>query len=342
MNYQSIVGCIGFLLIVLSMLARPVRTEAAELTNPIVQQRADPFVYKHTDGYYYFSATVPEYDRIELRRAATIQELGIAEAKTIWTKHATGPMGSHIWAPEIHFINGKWYVYFAAGGAEKIWDIRMYVLENDSPNPLDGAWTEKGQLKTNWESFSLDATTFEHNGTRYLVWAQKDPKIYGNTNLYIAPMDTPWSINGKQVMLSKPEYPWEQILFWVNEGPAMLKKNGRIFLSYSASGTDANYCMGLLTASDTSDLLDPKSWAKSPEPVFKMSRETGQYGPGHNCFTTSPDGSEDILVYHARNYEKIAGDPLHDPNRHTRAQVLRWNADGTPNFGVPVPDGKAP
>ena len=327
--------------IVLTLIAfftHPTRIAAEEFNNPIVEQRADPFIYKHTDGFYYFSATAPEYDRIELRRAATIQELGTAAPKTVWMKHATGAMGAHIWAPEIHFINGKWYLYFAAGYAEAIWNIRIFVLENASANPLEGVWEEKGQLKTNWSSFALDATTFEHRGMRYLVWAQKDPKIEGNTNLYIAEMDTPWSITGKQVMLSKPEYPWEQILFWVNEGPAILKRNGRIFLSYSASGTDANYCMGLLTASEESNLLDPASWSKSPQPVFQTSREHGQYGPGHNCFTTTADGQDDVLVYHARNYEKIEGDPLNDPNRHTRAQILRWNADGTPDFGVPVAD----
>src|SRR4029079_16670482 len=98
--------------------------------NPIIPQRADPSCMLHSDGYYYFTATVPEYDRIELRRAKSSDQLEAAEAKVIWRKHSTGVMGSHIWAPEIHCIDGKWYIYFAAGAAEKIWDIRIYVLEN--------------------------------------------------------------------------------------------------------------------------------------------------------------------------------------------------------------------
>lgn len=306
--------------------------------NPFIEQRADPWVYKHTDGYYYFIATVPEFDKIELRRSAEIQDLPSACPQIIWKKHATGPMGAHIWAPELHYIDGKWYVYFAAGSAEAIWDIRIYVLENTSPNPLDGQWMEKGQLKTNWESFSLDATTFEHNNKRYLVWAQNDPNIEGNTNIYIAAMSNPWTIEGKQVMITKPEYHWEKIGFLVNEGPAVIKRNGKIFISYSASATDHNYCMGLLQASEDSDLLDPSSWKKSKEPVFTTSEETGQYGPGHNCFTTSKDGKYDILVYHARNYMGLKGDPLTDPNRHARLQIFNWNADGTPDFGVPVAD----
>jgi beta-galactosidase len=316
-----------------------------DFNNPIIEQRADPWVYKHTDGFYYFTASVPEYDRIILRRAKTIQSLGTAEEAVIWEKHASGEMSIHVWAPEIHYIDGKWYIYFAAGGlgGDK-WGIRPYVLECVDENPITGTWIEKGMMqktledKLSFTDFSLDATTFEHNGVRYLVWAQKTSERNNPSNLYIAEMENPWTIKGEPVMISKPELPWEIIGFWVNEGSAVIKRNGRIFISYSASATDSNYCMGLLTASDTADLLDPNSWSKSPEPVFKTSEENSQYGPGHNSFTVSEDGTKDIFIYHARNYKDIVGDPLYDPNRHTRAQVLNWNDDGTPNFGIPVAD----
>ncbi|WP_145948774.1 family 43 glycosylhydrolase [Paenibacillus sp. Y412MC10] len=311
--------------------------------NPVVEQRADPWVYKHTDGYYYFTASVPEYDRIEIRRSKTLQGLVEAEPVVAWRKYETGPLSANIWAPEIHFIQGKWYIYFAAARTTEtndgLFDHRMYVLENDSANPLEGTWTEKGKIRTQWESFALDATTFEHNGVLYYVWAQKDPDIEGNSNLYISEMSNPWTLQGKQVMISTPEYPWEVIGFKVNEGAAVLKRNGRIFISYSASATDHNYCMGLLYADESADLLDPASWMKSPEPVFATNEENGQYGPGHNSFTVSEDG-EDVIVYHARNYKEIIGDPLYDPNRHTRMQIFGWNEDGTPNFGVPVKDGE--
>lgn len=312
--------------------------------NPLVSQRADPWIYKHTDGEYYFTASVPEYDRIEIRKSPTLQGLDNAEAVVVWRKRSNGEMSSHIWAPELHHIDGKWYVYFAAarGGAdgEGIFDHRMYVIECESPDPLNGVWIERGQIKTEWESFSLDATTFEHRGVRYLVWAQRDFEIQGNSNLYIAEMENPWTIKLPQVMLTKPELEWETIGFWVNEGPAVIKRNGKIIMSYSASATNHNYCMGVVLASDAADLLDPKSWTKSPDPVFVTNEETGQYGPGHSSFTVSEDGSEDLLVYHARNYKEIVGDPLYDPNRHTRVQPFGWKLDGTPDFGVPVPDAR--
>ncbi|MDQ0060167.1 glycoside hydrolase family 43 protein [Paenibacillus harenae] len=306
--------------------------------NPLVEQRADPWVLKHTDGYYYFTGSVPEYDRIELRRATTIEGLTSAPATDIWQKHENGVMSRNIWAPEIHYIAGKWYIYFAAGRDDEPFAHRMYVLENDAVNPLEGQWVEKGEIKTAWDSFSLDATSFEHNGEQYLVWAQKDPQIEGNTNLYIAEMDNPWTLRSEQVRITKPEYDWEVIGFLVNEGAAVLKRNGRIFLTYSASATDHNYAMGMLTASETSDLLDPASWIKSEKPVFASNPDASQYGPGHNSFTVSKDGTQDIMIYHARSYKEIAGDPLFDPNRHARAKAIEWRSDGTPDFGKPQAD----
>lgn len=313
--------------------------EAKRAQDLIIEQRADPWIYKHTDGYYYFTASVPEYDRIEVRRSKTIKGIAEAEPAVAWRKHETGPLCSLIWAPEIHYINGSWYIYYAAAPSKEIVDglfqHRMFVIENKSANPLEGTWEEKGQIKTDWESFALDATSFEHKGQQYLVWAQKDPNIRGNSNLYIAPLEKPWTIKGPQVMITKPEYDWETIGFWVNEGPAVLKRDGKIFISFSGSATDENYAMGLLTADEDSDVMDPASWSKSTEPVFKTCYETGQYGPGHNSFTVSEDGSRDILVYHVRNYTEIVGDPLYDPNRHTCAKEFTWNPDGTPNFGFP-------
>jgi len=324
----------------ITALAVSVPAPAADVAfhNPLVLQRADPQVTLQPDGWYYYTATVPEYDRIEIRRARSLDDLGKAEASVVWRKHARGEMGAHIWAPEMHRIEGKWYIYFTAAPSEKIWEIRLYVLENSSPDPFKGEWVERGQLKTGWESFSLDATTFAHRGRRYLVWTQRAADGSKGTNIYIAKMETPLSIAGPATLLTRPEYAWEKVKYDVNEAPAVLVKNGRVFLTYSASATDANYAMGMLTARDDADLLDAASWTKSPQPVFTSSDANRQWGPGHNSFTTTPDGKTDVLVYHARNYRDIVGDPLRDPNRNTRAQAIRWRLDGTPDFGVPVAD----
>ena len=251
-------------------------------------------------------------------------------------------MSELIWAPELHYIDGKWYLYFAATwtkalDALNMFQHRMFVLECTDADPLSGTWREKGQVKTPFDTFALDATTFVHQGKRWYLWAQKSPEITGNSNLYIAEMENPWTLKGKPVLLSKPEYDWECRGFLVNEGPAVLFHGDRLFISYSASATDENYCLGLLWIDINADPLVAANWHKSPQPVFRTSYENRQYGPGHNSFTQTADG-EDVLVYHARNYTEIEGDPLYDPNRHTRLKLIRWQENGMPDFGIPPAD----
>ena len=300
---------------------------------PLILQRADPYVYYHTDGYYYFTASTPEYDRIELRRAWSIKALADAEPLVIWRKHATGQMSYHIWAPELHFVNGKWYIYFAAGRAEDKWWIRTFCLENESADPFSGHWEEKGQIQSDWDSFMLDMTSFVHNGKQYAIWAQKRESREENSALYIGEMENPYTLKKGQVLLSYPEYDWECRGFRVNEGAAVLKRNGKIFVTYSASATDATYCMGLLWANENDNLMSAKSWHKSEESVLTTDDKTGIFGPGHNSFTTSRDGSKDYLIYHARPYAQVDLDfALYDPNRHTWVKEIQYDSKGFPIF----------
>lgn len=305
--------------------------------NPIAPQRADPWVYKDDDGTYYFIATAPEYDRIILRKSDSINGIKTAEEKVIWRKHTTGVMGHHIWAPELHKIDGKWYIYFAAGEAENIWNIRMWVLSNESADPTQGEWKEEGRIMTERESFSLDATTFEHKGKRYLIWAQ-NVRPGENTSLVLSEMESPTKLTGPEVIITDPKLPWERIGYKVNEGPAVIKRNGKIFVTYSASATDHNYCMGLLWADENANLLDTASWNKAQEPVFFTNDSLKRFGPGHSCFTVAEDGKTDVLIYHARDYKELKGSPLSDPNRDARARVIHWKEDGFPDFGQDIAD----
>jgi GH43 family beta-xylosidase len=307
--------------------------------NPVVPQRADPWLMKHTDGQYYFTGSVPEYDRIVVRSSATISGLGSSPEAVVWTRPASGTMGGHIWAPELHHFDGKWHIYFAAGDSSDVFRVRIYVISTAAADPTTAVWEPPVRVHTHADTFSLDATTFEHAGTRYLLWAQSDTGV--NSSLFIASMSSPSTLSSAPVRIAVPTMDWETRGFKVNEGAAVIKRNGRIFVTFSASATDANYCMGLLTADAGADLLNPSSWTKTPTPVFVTSEGSKQYGPGHNSFTVDEAGN-DVLVYHARSYRAIVGDPLYDPNRHARVQRLHWNADGTPNFGVPVGDGELP
>lgn len=309
--------------------------------NPLVRQRADAQVFRHDDGRYYMTASVPEYDRLVVRRASTLAGLATAPEAVIWRRPTQGKLGGYIWAPELHWIDGRWHMYFAAGDADEPFHIRTYVLRCLDPDALTGRWEVLGQLQTPWDTFTLDSTVFSHRGVRYLCWAQGEPGVQTNSNLYLAPLATPLTLARPPVRLTVPTLPWEIEGYKVAEAPAVLARNGRVFIAYSASATDDRYCLGLLTAKDDADLMSADAWSKSQTPVFVSSEETGVYGPGHNSFTVDEQG-RDVLIFHGRDYKAIKGNPLFDPNRHTRIQRLYYHPDGTPDFGVPVGAGEIP
>ncbi len=302
-----------------------------------IAQRADPYVYKHTDGKYYFMGSLPGYGGIAIRCADSLAELADAEEVMIWEKHESGPMSYHIWAPELHYLQGKWYIYFAGGEKDDIWHIRPYVLECQGQDPIKDAWIEKGMMQCadedefSFRAFSLDGTIFENKGKYYYIWAEKVGVGRQISNLYIAEMETPTKLKTVQVLLTTPDYDWERRGYWVNEGPAVIKRNGRIFVTFSASDTGINYCMGMLSIDENGDMLDPAQWSKKRYPVLASDASKGIYGPGHNSFTKDEEGN-DILVFHARTETEIVGDPLNNPNRHAMLMKFDWDDNGEPIF----------
>lgn len=308
-----------------------------EYNKPFIEQRADPYILRAQDGQYYFTASVPAYDRIILRRAETLYALADAEEQTIWTRHPAGDMSGFIWAPELHRIDGRWYIYYTASREDDIWRLRPWVLACTGEDPVHDPWEELGQMTCadddiySFRAFSLDATTFTAAGVRYFVWAEKVSVGIQISNLYIARMESPTKLSTPQVLLTTPDYDWERVDIWVNEGPAVLQHDGMLYLTYSASATGPGYCVGMLSISEQGDILDPRAWNKSRQPVLRTDETRGFYGPGHNSFTKLPDG-RDVCVFHARTYREIEGDPLYDPNRHTMLMEVQWDESNRPVF----------
>lgn len=305
-------------------------------TNPFVTSRtaADPWIVWR-DGFYYFTFTTG--GGVEIWKSPTLTGLDRGEKKTVWRAPASGPNSRDVWAPEIHFVGNRCYVVYAATDENRSdANRRLFVLEAETNDPL-GPYRDRGRIVLpDADFYAIDGTYFEHEGRLYLVWSGRPGPGGGAQNIYLAPMANAWTPSGPRVLLSTPTYPWEKAGWWVNEGPEILRHDGRVFLAYSASGgTTPDYCLGLLTFSGGS-VTDPAAWRKSPVPVF--SQYTGPdgaiYTPGHNAFCKSPNGTEDWIVYHAKDAV--------DHNwggRTARAQKIAWNGDGTPAFGHPVPPG---
>ncbi|CAG7650552.1 Extracellular exo-alpha-(1-_5)-L-arabinofuranosidase [Paenibacillus allorhizosphaerae] len=297
--------------------------------NPIKDGGADPWmIFK--DGTYYYTQTTGK--DISVWQTHSIEAIGTAERRVVWTPPQEGPMSRSIWAPELHALQGKWYIYFAADDGKNE-NHRMYVLESEGEDPF-GPYRVKGNIGDRTNKWAIDGTVLQkEDGSLYFIWSGWEGDVNVSQKLYIARMSNPWTIEGERVEIACPEYDWETIGDpKVLEGPQVLLHEDRIHIVYSASGswTD-DYCLGLLSARKDTDVLDPASWSKWPEPVFRRTSDV--FGPGHCSFARSPDGSEHWIVYHAAKHQGAGW------KRNVRAQRFDWTADGRPVFGEPVSPG---
>jgi len=295
--------------------------------NPVVARGQDPWVIRWQTSYY-FCQSRP--DGIWVNQAARLEDIGVDHWKCVWRPPADSAWSKQIWAPELHFLQGKWFIYFAADDGDNA-NHRMYVLKGTAADP-QAPFKFLGKIAAPTDCWAIDGTVLEMSGGNlYFIWAGWPGKNDGIQNLYIAPMSNPWTISGERVCISQPDQKWEQRDFpRINEGPETLWHDGKLFIIYSASAFwDDNYCLGQLTWTG-GDVLNPKSWVKQPEPVF--ARTAAVFGPGHCSFVKSPDGKEDWIIYHAHLAQGTR-------ERDVRIQRFDWNPDGTPKFGRPVAPG---
>jgi GH43 family beta-xylosidase len=306
----------------------PQPNPVAKFKNPLLMNGPDPWVAQKGKLYYVTHTTG---NGLKLYVVSNMANLSTAAGKTVWTAPLAGMNSRDVWAPEIHFIDNAWYCYYAADDGDNA-NHRMWVLENKSADPLTGTWQDKGKLNLGDDKWAIDGTVFYQGDQLYMIWSGWEDEPYKSQELYISRMSNPWTAEGPRVQISKPELSWEIVGGTINEGPEILRREGKIFLIYSASGcwTD-DYTLGMLSADDDADLMDPASWTKFSQPVFSKLPEGQVYGPGHCSFFTSEDGT-DWIVYHAnpQTGQGCGGD------RSIRMQPFSWNDDGSPKFGKPV------
>lgn len=305
-------------------------------TNPVKTQKgADPWIEYHAGNYYLAASSFT--GELTMRKSPTLAGLSSAPSVQVWAD-STPSRGTNMWAPEMHFVDGRWYLYYSAGNtSDPCCDSqRTHVLQSAGSDPL-GPYTHKNTLTgpgLDPGGWLIDASLLRVGGRLYLLGSGF---MNGSRqSLVIAPLSNPYTLSGGFRIISSPTHGWEtQSGNHVNEGPAPLYRGGRTFLTFSASGCQTpDYKLGLLELTG-SDPLSASSWTKKPTPVFQRNDAASVFGPGHNGFFTSPDGTESWIVYHAN--DSAAGGC--DNRRTTRAQKFTWNADGTPNFGTPVATG---
>lgn len=316
------------------LLLAPMSLHAADgtFTNPLLPSGPDPWIARQGQTYY-FMAT--RGDRLTIRKTDDLGKLAGAKEVTVWTPPATGQNAKSIWAPELHRIDGSWFIYYTATDNVHNDDAHrgIFVLQNDSVDPTQGTWTDHGRLKTVHPG--IDGTTFSVGGKRYFVYS---PYVGPDSVLAIVAMSNPWTLAGDETVIAKPDQTWErqggrQIL----EGPEFLQgPRGDLFLTYSGSACwSDDYAIGLLSAPAGSDPLKGGSWTKTKGPVLAKSPDSQVYAPGHNGFFDTPDGKQTWIVYHANSGPGMKCTAARAPH----IQRVQWSDTGTPTFGQPTKTG---
>jgi GH43 family beta-xylosidase len=344
---------------------------------PFIEERADPFItFNPDDGHYYATGSYyPEsepstwteqamqhidYDRITLRRARTLAELPLAQEHDVWIPRGEDGFVPVLWAPELHKIQGSWYILVGAGQADsgrRMCTTMVLVKYNGTAEDMQ----QGGMLKrSNWQPKALqsspcgfDMTYAEVNGTGYYIWPN-------HCRLHIQQVDPldPHRLTGEAVVIKSLEWPFEYGKHNIEgtdqgivEGAAVLAYGDKLYLSYAGATVDKYYCTAVMTAAAGADPMDPASWthpayaALCTEDVLNVAGIRPHCGPGHNSFTLDEVGNP-VNVYHARPvpdpHEGRGAGGLHDPCRHTMVRRAHIASDGTLILNMTAEEELAP
>jgi len=296
----------------------------ARFPEPVVDSGSDPYVVIHAGHFYYCHST--GNDAICIRKAGTLDGIGRVYARTVWETHSGQHYGQNIWAPELHHIDDKWYIYYSAGPrVEHFNQHRMYVLEGTGDDPQLAEYAMKGQINDHSDCFAIDGTVLEMaDGRRYYLWSGRRDATDLSQRLYIAKMKNPWTLEGEGICISSPVYAWERRGLAVNEGPQVLYQGQRRHVIYSASWSEMdNYCLAQLSLLGDNP-LDPTHWAKHPMPIFESQK--GIVAPGHASFILTPDETYGWMIFHSARHTGARW------NRQVRLRAFRMSDSGRPEF----------
>lgn len=313
----AVACCVG-------LAAPPARAAAGTFRNPLGPS-PDPYM-TYYQGNYYLAAT--EGDAVRIARAPTLGKLLTADRTTVW-QDSDASRNQQVWAPSFYLIDGHWYIYYTADdGVDD--HHRLYVVESESSDPM-GPYHFKAELQppNAPDEWAIDPVLLrQSDNSLYLLWSGAGSE--GHNLIYIAPMSDPWTVSGNRVYL-----PADGGCSEVREAPSILQHQGTTYLVYSTCDTGKpDYQLWMKSIPSSADPLQPGNWTQHQGAVFSRNDAAGVWGPGSNGFFTSPDGTEDWMVYHAKNTSEYTYD-----GRTTRAQKVNWRSDGTPDFGTPLAAG---
>ena len=318
--------------------------DAVRFPFPLMEERGDPMAIRWKEGYL-FAATDDEQGqrKLKLRWARTLKEIPAAKDHVIFHSPQTGDYSGCLWAPELHVVDGRLCLFFAAG-MPHWYTVQSRVMWLEGEDPLrPECWSRPRRMETpsgDWlthTGITLDMTVVPTKLGSYVIWSQRvietEPALRcGTADLMIARLNTkaPWKLETEPVLLSRPEYGWERIHSEVLEGPFLLRRGEMLHVTYAAALIDHTYAVGMLSIRDGEDPLQPGNWRKCPWPLVHRLSMPDQIGAGHNAFVKDEKGN-DVLLIHALSKENYLHDPT-DGRRYPCFRQVVWDEDDFPHL----------
>jgi GH43 family beta-xylosidase len=318
---------------------------AATYTNPILTEQ-DPWV-TYVNGFYYtsFTAYGCPGEHICVKAASTLTGLDSAPINDVWSAPSdpNAPNHAEVWAPEIHYLSGNWYIYYAADNGDNN-NHRIFVLQAINPANPTGSYAEAntrlahGQLYGSLGLWEIDPDVFTAaDGNLYVTFSCTNGTTATQPQrICIASMSDPLTMSSVAVYLSTPDQPWERrsTANGIQEGPVGYARGNDTYITYSASASWQynTYDVGVLAHfndNGSNPSLLNGTWTKYG-PI--LDNHGTAYGNGSIVFVPSMDGSEFWALYHSHD----TGGAL-----STFMQQIFFTSYGWPVVGYPVNRGVA-
>lgn len=324
---------------------------------PLVANRADPHVLRYTlpngqKTWLYIATDDAGQDEFFIRQSDTIGGISSATDNRILGPGLSGnSVNAQLWAPELHVIDGDLYIMFAANAESANWwaGVQAYTMRlKPGGNPLTRADWEAPQrvvdqagqpLTTYGQGITLDMTHFEDGGTDYVMWSERvvAPST-GPAVLKIAKVTTKasgsWQLASERSTVAFPDKGWSTNTTPVVEGPFVIQRDGKVMITFSGSGVDWTYGVGLLTAASGANLLDPAVWNLRNSTIWSYEGAfANNWGPGHNSYTYDDDGNL-LNVFHAKATQ--------NGSRDSGIRMVYFRQDDTPILDMTDAEWLAP
>jgi beta-xylosidase len=247
---------------------------------------ADPFILLYECTYYAYGTGSP--DGIEVITSNDLINWNrVDNGRNGLALHKNDSYGEKwFWAPEVYFVNGKFYMYYSA-------EEHMCVATSDSPL---GPFVQDIKQPMLPGEKTIDNTLFiDEDGTPYLFF----DRFNDGLNIWVAELEDDLKTIKKETLhpCIHVSQEWEEVWPRVNEGAFVIKQNGTYYMTYSANSYESQYYgIGCATATDIMG-----EWTKySHNPLLQIPGNL--YGVGHSSMFKDNDGNWRI-VFHAHQSE---------------------------------------